>query len=294
MYQWGLARYIRRERPDAIIHWVNPRYLSFWTTLMWGRLLGIPVYGHGHGVYKKQRISWAYRQMMRLLLKLVASYICYAPFVRESFVRQGFDGRKLSVADNSAINTCPVRPEEKTGTERGVLFMGRLRAGCNVSLLIRAIERIRNTDGVPVTLQVIGTGDEQEALRTEAAARPWVTLHGELYDAGRIREISRDCAVGCYPGNAGLSVVHLMSLSLPVITHDDLPGHSGPEPSFVRNGVSGVLYDHRRPEEALYNALRGLIGDPAALHRMRSAAFLDYEELVHPTLASRLWAILGR
>src|SRR5205823_3645769 len=87
-------------------------------------------------------------------------------------------------------------------------------------------------------------------------------------------------------------VVHMMSLSLPVITHDDLPSHQGPEPSFIRNGVSGLLYDHNDPEESLYRAIRSLASDPLLLAQMRQFAFEDYQGLVNPPLSERFWSIL--
>jgi glycosyltransferase involved in cell wall biosynthesis len=293
MIQWGIGKYIWRERPNAIMASGNPRYLSFWMTLLWGKLLGIPTYIHGHGLYKKRRISALYRLMMTALLKLATSYICYAPIVRQSFLDHGFSGRKLSVAHNSQTNHYPVPPQEKTGSEKGVLFIGRLREGNKLPLLVRALDRIRREDGLPLMLHVIGTGAQAELVKKEARERPWMVLHGELFDQERIREVSRDCFLGCYPGNAGLSVEHLMSLSLPVITHNDLPSHQGPEPSFIRNGVSGLLYDHNNPEESLYRAIRSLASEPQLLAKMRQSAFEEYQGLVNPSLAHRFWMILG-
>ena len=292
MIQWGVGKYILRERPEAILTFANPRYLSFWTTLLLGRLLGIPTYAHGHGLYKKRTIGILYRMMMNLLLRLVTSYVCYAPIVRQSFIDHGFSEQKLTVAHNSLINHCPVRPEEKTGEERGILFVGRLRPGSNVQLLIRAMERIRRVDGIALTLHVIGTGEEAQLLKKDTGNSPWVVLHGEIFDQERIREVSLHCFLGCYPGNAGLSVEHLMSLSLPVITHDDLPSHQGPEPSFIRNGESGLLYDHKNPEESLNRAIRLLASDPLLLAKMRQSAFNDYLALANPSLAERFWSIL--
>ncbi len=291
MIQWGVGKYIRRERPDVILIFAHPRYLSFWTTLLWGRLLGIPTFAHGHGPYKKQRIGIFYRLMMIVLLRLVTSYICYAPMVRQSFIDHGFSDRKLTVAHNSLSNCSLVRPQEKTGEERGVLFMGRLRQGSNVGLLVRAMERIRQEDGLPLKLHVIGTGKEATLLQKETGGHPWIAFHGGIYDQKRIREISLDCFLGCYPGDAGLSVVHMMSLSLPVVLHDDLHTH-GPEASFIRNGVSGLLYDRKNPEEYLYQAIRSLASSPARVARMQHAAFEDYQHLVNPPLAARLWSIL--
>ena len=154
------------------------------------------------------------------------------------------------------------------------------------------MERIRQSDGFPLTLHVIGTGKGGQLLQKETNDHTWIVLHGETYDQERIRGISMDCFLGCYPGNAGLSVVHMMSLSLPTVTHDDLLSHQGPEPSFVRDGVSGVLYDHRNPEESLYQAIKSLAADPLRLAKMRQAAFEDYQHLVNPPLSARFWSIL--
>jgi glycosyltransferase involved in cell wall biosynthesis len=292
MIQIGVGKYIRRERPDAIMIFGNPRYLSFWSTLLWGRLLRIPVHVHGHGVFKKRHIGTFYRLMMTLLLKLATSYICYAPMVRQSFLDHAFPGRKLTVADNSLTNLFPVQPHEKRGDERGILFIGRVRQGSNIALLVRVIERLRREDGLPLTLHVIGAGEETHMLRSETSNLPWVVLHGQIFDQQQIRYVSLNCFLGCYPGNAGLSVEHLMSLSLPVITHDDLPSHQGPEPSFVRNGIAGLLYDHTAPEESLYQAIRSLAGDPHLLTKMQRSAFQEYLHLTTPPLSARLWSIL--
>jgi glycosyltransferase involved in cell wall biosynthesis len=292
MFQRGLLAHIIRQRPDALLLSANLRDWSFWGAVLCGAFLGIPVHAHGHGPFKKKRISVVYRWTTRTLLRLITSYICYAPAVRQSFVDHGFDDSKLTIAHNSVINPFPVKPEEKKGSATGILFVGRLRPGSNLQLLVRVVARIRDHDGLPLILHVVGAGEEAARLKEEARDRPWAVLHGEVYDAKRIREISLDCFLGCYPGNAGLSVVHMMSLSLPVVTHNDLHAH-GPEPSFIRDGISGLLYDHSDPERALYQAVQSLASDPAKVARMRQNAFADYQSLSHPSLAERLWAIIG-
>jgi glycosyltransferase involved in cell wall biosynthesis len=290
--QWGLAKYILREKPDAILASANLNSLSLWSTLLLARLKGIPFYAHGHGFFKKRKVDTLRREMMKLLLQLVTSYIAYAPAVRDSFAIHGISVEKISVAHNSLINSSPVRPEEKTGRERGILFIGRLRPGNGLRLLLRVVRRLHEEDGFPVTLQVIGAGEEAHQLRQEAAGSSWVTWHGEVYDPRNIRAISLQCFLGCYPGNAGISVVHMMSLSLPVVTHDDAPRH-GPESSFIRNGPSSMLFDHRSPEESLHRVLRTLAAEPSRVAAMQRSVFEDYQSLVNPSLAERLWAILS-
>jgi glycosyltransferase involved in cell wall biosynthesis len=292
LIQWGVCAYIRREKPDAIVMSATPQYLSFWTALLLAKLLDIPAYAHGHGIYKKNRISYPYRLMTTMLLRLVTSYICYAPIVRDSFIRHGFDAAKLSVAHNSMTNHFPVRPEEKTGQEVGVFFIGRLRADSGLELLVRALERLRRIDGVGLTLQVIGSGEQEEELRKQARDWPWVELHGQIYDQRRIRKISLNCFVGCYPGNAGLSVIHMMSLSLPVITHCDLKAH-GPEPSLIQDGSNGLLYDHHNPQDSLYDSLKFAALNRQKVIHMQRRAFDAYQDVANPSLAKRLWSIVG-
>lgn len=293
MFQYGILKYMLREKPEAIRVFANARYLSFWTTLLLARLRGIPFYAHGVGFFKRPRIGLGRRLMMSVMLRLVTSYIAYAPIVRESFAALGFSMDKISIAHNSLVNPFPVRPEEKTGRERGILFVGRLRPRSGLRLLLRVMRRLhQEEEGFPLTLHVVGIGEEAELLRREAAGCSWVTWYGDADDC-KVSTTSRDCLVGCYPGNAGLSVVHMMSLSLPVIIHNDLQSHEGPEPSYVRNGVSGVLYDHQSPEESLYRVLREIAMEPSRVARMQRAAFENYQSLVNPPLAERLWSILS-
>ena len=73
MFQCGLVKYILREKPDAIKMFANPRYLSFWTTLFAARVRGVPFYAHGVAFFKRQRIGFARRFMMKVMLRLVTS-----------------------------------------------------------------------------------------------------------------------------------------------------------------------------------------------------------------------------
>jgi glycosyltransferase involved in cell wall biosynthesis len=294
LIQWSALRYILHEKPDAIFVNANPRYLTFWLSLLGANARGIPVYAHGHGFYRRARMGWVYKRMMAVLLKLVTGYICYAPIVRQAFLDNGFSPLKLAVAHNSLINRFPVTPGEKQnrGAGPGILFIGRLRRESRLDLLVRVIDRLRREDGLELRLHIVGEGEESARLRAQAGGFSWAIFHGGVYDPERIREISLDCFAGCYPGKAGLSVIHMMSLSLPVITHDDLRNH-GPEPSFIRDGIGGWLFDHADPEASLYRALRALASDPAKAAEMGRHAFADYQALAHPSLAERIWAIAG-
>ncbi len=292
MFQCGLVKYMLREKPDAIKMFANPRYLSFWTTLFAARVLRIPFYAHGVAFFKRREIGIGRRLMMRLILRFVTSYIAYAPIVRESLAAQGFDVDKVSVVPNSLLNRFTVPPVKKNGKERGILFVGRLRRGSGLSLLLRVMARLKKEGNFPFTLHVVGDGEEAEELRREAAGCTWVSWHGAASDI-ELSEISRECLFGCYPGSAGLSVVHMMSLSLPVIIHNDLSSHEGPEPSYVRDRVNGLLYERYSPEQSLYQLLQRVAADPGQLSTMQRASFEEYRHLTTPSYAERLWSIMS-
>jgi hypothetical protein len=292
MIQRGLAGYIFREKPDAVVIFANPRYLSFWTTLLWARLCSVRVYAHGHGLYKRSRVGVFYRLMTNLMLRLVTSYIAYAPSVRTSFVVHGFSDKKVHVAHNSMTISLKVPPEERTGEERGILFIGRMRRDCNLGVLFRVVRRLRDEDGLALTVHAIGSGECASQLQKEYGESPSIRWYGELYDEGEIRKVSLNCFLGCYPGNAGLSVVHMMALSLPVVTHDNMSQH-GPEVTFIQDGTHGVFYDHAEQEESLYQVLKVLARHPATVAQMQRAASARYRDLVNPSLAERLWAIVS-
>jgi glycosyltransferase involved in cell wall biosynthesis len=292
MWQSGILGHLRQSKPDAVLIFANPRYLSFWWTLLFGKLLAIKVLPHGHGIYRKRRISWPYRLMHVLLIKLSHRYICYTESVRKAYLDQGFDGSKLCVGENSQPNPASLPPSQKPQIQNGLLFVGRLREQTNLEWLFEAAEVARQETGKPLTLQIIGSGTDEARLCEIAKDRPWIVFHGAIYDEQRIAEISKPCFAGCYPGTAGLSVVHMMSLSLPPIIHDEMT-LQGPEASYVNHGINGFLFEHSNPIPSLTRCLTMLLHDLDGLKQIQQNAFNSYQSLIDPSLADRLYAAMA-
>jgi len=293
MYQIGIIRQLKNLRPDAVIIFANMRYLSFWTTMIWCKINSIPVYPRGHGVYRKESPGLFWKIIYQVLLSACTAYICYTPSVAASLRCLGLPTRKITIAENSLDNPHSVEPNEKTDVEHGILYIGRLRPGCRLELLINTVKCIRDMGHPEVTVHIIGDGPEAKRIRQLASDIPWIQFNGAVYDSEQINRISRSCMVGCYPGNAGLSIVHLMSLSLPPITHDNLTTHEGPEPSYIKSGENGLLFDHRNPEAGLLSALIYVLEKPNELKRMQANAYATYEQIAKPSLAMRIINIVG-
>lgn len=293
-YQTMLLTTIHRYRPSNIIIFANPRYVSFWLTLLYGRLLRCKVFCHGHGAYNKDNSTATailYRLQYTILISLSFRYICYNQAVKDSLVRLKIAERKLVVAENSLINDHPVRPESKTGKENGVIFIGRLRTGNALDILIQALVQINKDRQTPVKLHIIGDGPEKEKLEEIRHRLSWIKTYGELYDHDQIAQISQDCFCGCYPGNAGLSIVHFMSLSLVPIINGCAP-KNGPEVAHVKNGVNGFSVTQEDTKQGIFSIISQLISNPDSLRTLRSEAFKTYTDLTDPPLSQRLLRII--
>lgn len=289
-WQQGLVRLLVKTRPTKLLIAANPRSLSFWAALFTCRWLGVSCYSYGQGLYDKPNPPAWLVGVYKILVRFSTCYICYTSSGVESLQHQGITGR-LAVAENSLQLTGTCHPSEKSGTETGVLFLGRLRDGCNLSLLASALDSARRKTGLDLQLHVIGDGELAAALQTKHAAQKWITWHGEIYQQARIRAIAAHCRVGCHPGNAGLSVVHCMALSLIPVIHDRLDLHMGPEPSYIRDGDNGRRFLHADAAQSLCNVLTELFTTTSK--HLASAAFDSYYKLSHPPLAERLLRVLN-
>ncbi|NEP77049.1 MAG: glycosyltransferase family 4 protein [Okeania sp. SIO3B3] len=291
LWQSGLVGLLLRFKPQVVLITANPRYLSFWAVLMLGRLLGMRVVAHGQGPYNKPALSTPAKLAYKAMLALASAYACYTEYSRQSFARHGLPITKLCVADNSLNLQVTVEPDQKTGRERGVLFIGRLREGSMLDVLVAAMDNVHENPAMAdVELHVVGGGEGQAELEALAQSRPWIHLHGLIYDQQKVADISRNCLVGCYPGDAGLSVLHYMALSCPPVCHDDIARHMGPEPSYVEDGQNGLLFNANGREASLTNALsRAFTSD---LSGIQQNAYQTYREVSFPSLGQRLLRIL--
>jgi hypothetical protein len=255
--------------------------------------LGIPVYARGHGLFKKKKVGLINKKMYKVILDLSHRYICYTPKVKASLVPLAKREDKLVVDYNTIYNEHPVAPHEKTGREKGIFYISRVRSGCGLDVLIQAVEQLYQQDGLNITSHVIGDGPLTGFLREKAARLPWLHYYGSIFDQKKISEISRQCRLGCVPGFMGLNVVHMLSLSLPVVTHAQLDQHMGPEPEYIQHKVNGWLMEKPNNVASLVETLRELWLMPVDKFKiLQENAYKTYEKLSNPPFHERLLQIL--
>jgi len=275
-----------------VLIFADVRYLSLWLALVAGRVIGVPVLIHGQGLYRHKPAGLMRAACYRLAVALAKRYVCYTEASRSSLERIGCPRAKLVVANNSLTVSCTVEPSTKSGAEDGVLFIGRLREGSQLERLIDAVGKLRD-EGLALTLHVVGGGEEDERLRRAYGDRDYVIWYGAVFDDSEIAAISRRCRVGCYPGAAGLSIVHMFALSLPPVVHDRLSQHMGPEPAYVEHGRTGFVFPSDGGTDALAGTLRQIWAmPPDAMRATATAAYAAYHDLNSPTLGHRLAEIV--
>lgn len=153
---------------------------------------------------------------------------------------------------------------------RDLLFIGRVTRKAELGLLLEALMQ----ESCPsVTLDVIGDGDEAEALRRRAdflGLSDRIAWHGAVTDEAQIAEIANRNRLFVYPGSVGLSLIHGLAYGLPAIIHDDRWRHM-PEIAAHRDGRNGSLFQAGNAD-SLANTIAGLLNHPGRLADMSAEA----------------------
>jgi len=291
-YQSGAAWSFIKYKPDVVFACANVRDLAYWLVLFLAFFYRVPVFSHGQGLYAKSEIGFFSYIAYRIIGWLSFRYVSYSTISHESLMRIGFPSEKLLIAENSIDVFFNAGDFPKTGDEPGIMFIGRLRAETGIDVLINAVENLRLVFP-DVVLHIVGGGEFEDVCRKKYNF-DWVRFYGAVYDDNKILEISRLCRVGCYPGNAGLSVVHFFSLRLPPIVHDRMCSHMGPEPSYVEDGVNGFLFRHDGFSGELEKALRRVWNMPAnEFLDISENSYREYLRLNSPGLGQRLVQLIS-
>jgi len=290
IWQKGVIKTLVMGRPDMVLGCANVRDISFWISLLVCKLKRIPFYAHGQGLYRKKKLSLPAIFIYSIMFRLIEKYVAYTELSQNTLINAGFNSSKIRVAHNTIDFRKDASLIDKTGFENGILFIGRLRDKCNLEELIIAIKELRD-EGFDLCLHVIGDGENGDFYR-QSYNYDWIFYYGQLFDEEEIVNISKLCKYGCYPGDAGLSVVHFFALKLPPIIHDEISSHMGPEPSYILNNVNGFLFN-RRLSNDLKSMIAKVMGLPNADYLdMSNSGFDFYRSLKMPSLANKFCDIL--
>ena len=240
-YQTGL---LKLKHP-VILSYGNLNNIALWLLLLKSSIFtGQNIILHGQGLYNGA--GFVKRIMYKAALSLADAYICYNAFSRSETIKVLPQFKmKLHFASNTLfLNTSIDEKELISKNERkDILYVGRLRNGCGLELLIEALKQLKIDAANKVCLKIIGEGELFEEYKKQYSDYSNIVFLGAIYEEEEILKVSKTCFCGIYPGDAGLSVVHYMSMGLPIIIHDSFNLHMGPEPAYVKEGQCGVFFE---------------------------------------------------
>ena len=200
------------------------------------------------------------------------------PSQRIAVIPNGVQARHIGSADRVAAR-------HALGVDDAALLVGgvgRLVAGKQFDLLLRAVTSLQRLAGPPIVVVLVGDGPERprlQRLARELGVR--LLLPGFLDDP---QPTLAGCDIAVLPSRAeGLPLVVLESMALGVAT---IATKVGGVPELIQDGESGLLVPVGETA-ALASALQRLRTDPEARRRLGEAAagrvrqHFDVESMLH-------------
>ncbi len=263
---------------DVVVHVADFKYLTLWFAMLFSPK---KLYLHGQGGYKKNSIFQ--RFIYRIFLARAKGYICYTDFSQNVLKSRlsSSCANKVYVVDNSLY--LDLNKLDCSGDD--ILYIGRLRVGCGIELLLESASSLN------INVRVIGGGDVDFISMLKNKYTNF-RYYGVLFEQGQQLAIARGCFAGAYGGDAGLSVVHYMSYGLPVVVHNEIFNHMGPEPSYVVDGKNGLSFE-RGNMQSLAAVLKRLKEDKSLRLKLAEGAVQTFEQLSNPPMHEKFAKILG-
>lgn len=264
----AICRAIWKERPSAVISFVNAKELYLFPMLLFLKAARIPAIYWGHGVDLEDSSSIVKRIVYAAEHALCASVLLYSenqrPFLTSAARAKSFVARNTidtSLLVGTGRDRTTVLASYGIGMSRNVICVGRMQRRKRIPDLIAAFERLGDADS---GLILVGP-DVDDCLGGVTHDRVYIT--GPVYGAA-LNDLLQAADVFCLPGHVGLSIVDAMHHGLPFITEQV---NHAPEIMYLQDDVNGYIV----PEgdvEALADRLRRLLTDDQLRQRMSAAA----------------------
>lgn len=207
--------------------------------------------------------------------------LCASSFAPLDFHRVGaFRGKMYKWGYQPKIDSKDVESlmKGKEGDEIRILWVGRLVALKHCDDAIRTVWRLRR-DGVPVVLDIIGTGEEESALKALCAslkAEDCVTFHGvcpvertrEQMDRARIFLFTSDAGEGW-----GATLNEAMNSGCACVA-----SHAAGSTAFLVRDQKDALVYRSGDLEDLYRKTQRLAADPALCETLGRTAYRTITE----------------
>jgi len=170
-----------------------------------------------------------------------------------------------------------------SSTKIRFLYVGRLHAAKGVHILLSALDSLAKS--FEFSVNVVGSGPEEQVLRERFGDRGWCHFHGHLTEQ-QVSDFMEQSDVLCIPSvwqeNSPGVVIHALSQGLPVIGSD-----KGGIPELVSNNRNGLLVP-AGDTAAWRNALEAVLREPKTLEDWRANLAQETELFDQDQLGQKL------
>ena len=230
--------------------------ISSWIACLIAKIRGKKIYMWSHGLYGNE--NFIKKHIRLTFLKLADVIFLYENRAKKLLVKNGFDESTLDVVYNSLDfdihqkHYHKLKKEGYTKVEKLfkdeslpiILFIGRVTEKKKIDLLIKAIEKLNQTN-ISYNLLVVGDGDNLEfykASNQKYIDRGWLNFYGKSYDTEETGQLIYNSDLCVSPGNIGLTAIHSLSYGTPVASHSNYSNQM-PEVEAVIDGENGFLFE---------------------------------------------------
>ncbi|MFA3791370.1 glycosyltransferase [Aliiglaciecola sp. SL4] len=283
-FKFSSTVFYERSKCDIVLHVADFKFISLWLMLIVNVFSPKRLFMHGQGGYKNNSILSSL--IYSVTIALSNGYICYTDYSRNALLKKlpSILHKKVTVCENT-LSVSPVSSINDFNT-KSIFYIGRIRSGCNLEFLLEATRLAK------LRIELIGAVNDEYRRKLELKYQGVVKFHGAVFTEERQKEIAKGCIAGVYGGDAGLSVVHYMSLGLPVIVHGQISKHMGPEPSYVENEVNGLIFE-RGNLNSLVEKMNMVANDKRLNIRLANAALKTFNNLSRPSMAEKFDRIIS-
>jgi len=293
IWQAAVSHYVA-GRFDGVVIGHEFKFLSSLAILLFSKLMRRPVFWWGFG-YRKAYGSWDKGSVPSLKDRLAIwaadrlarcgdGYLAYTEKGRDHLLSIGMPAERIEVVRNtidveeqimlsqSVAGGDDAALRAEFGLPPGsdvLLYVGRLVPRKNVDALVRFGKDNAECRGRPMTILIIGDGEEREKLEVLAEGAANIRFLGAIDPSDiRIAKAMKLCSAVVIPGYLGLAINHAFAHGRPVITRKH-EFHS-PEIEYLTDGVDGLLVPG--DEQSFHDGLRAFVGDRAEQARLAKNA----------------------
>lgn len=275
VWQQGALRLALISDADVYIFVGSANYLSTWAAAALCRVRGKRVLFWTIGWHRRD--VGTRRWIRRVFYSLAHELLLYGSWGREYGLQAGHPRSRMRVVGNS-VSTPPAVDEPPVGELKeltkarlvigGVARMTRVKG---FDLVLRAANELR---GAGIDCRVLLVGDGEDVPKLRALARDLqvpTTFVGARYGVQALADVYSRLDLTVIPGAIGLTAVQSLSFGVPVVTGNERSAQM-PEAESVIDGVTGLLFDPRKPR-SLTSALQHFLDlTPGERETMRAAA----------------------